>query len=137
MVQVAHHCTTLKNAANTTRSALHGVGMSLGSVDPLSQQHLSQLKSLIDRFEPTLVSEHLSWGSIDGQYFNDLLPLPYTEESLRHFCTRVEQAQDILQRQILIENPSSYLSFADSTIPEWEFINEIALRSGCGPAARH
>jgi uncharacterized protein (UPF0276 family) len=112
--------------------SLHGVGLSLGSADPLSRHHLQQLKSLIDRFEPGLVSEHLSWGSIDGRYFNDLLPMPYTEESLNHFCSRVVQTQEYLRRQILIENPSSYLTYAHSTIPEWEYFVEIANRSGCG-----
>lgn len=112
--------------------SLHGVGLSLGSADPLNRRHLQQLKSLIDRFEPGLVSEHLSWGSIDGIFFNDLLPIPYTEESLNHFCSRVVQTQDYLQRQILIENPSSYLTYTHSTIPEWEYLVEIANRTDCG-----
>jgi len=112
--------------------SLHGVGLSLGSADPLNRRHLQQLKSLIERFEPGLVSEHLSWGSIDGQFFNDLLPMPYTEESLNHFCSRVLQTQDYLQRQILIENPSSYLTYTHSTIPEWEYFVEIANRTDCG-----
>lgn len=112
--------------------SLHGVGLSLGSIDPLNQRHLHKLKSLIERFQPGLVSEHLSWGSIDGQFFNDLLPMPYTEESLHHFCERVIQTQDYLQRQILIENPSSYLTYTHSSIPEWEYFVEIARRTGCG-----
>ena len=112
--------------------SLHGVGLSLGSADPLSEQHLQQLKYLVDRFEPGLVSEHLSWGSIDGRYFNDLLPLPYTEESLAHFCDRVAQTQDYLGRMILIENPSSYLCFSHSTIPEYEYLVEVSRVTGCG-----
>lgn len=112
--------------------SLHGVGLSLGSVDPLDTRHLDQLASLIERFEPALVSEHLSWGSVDGRHFNDLLPLPYTEECLAHFCQRVIQTQDYLGRQILVENPSSYLSYSHSTIPEWEFFAAIAERTGCG-----
>lgn len=111
--------------------SLHGVGLSLGSVDPLDTAHLDKLAELIARFEPGLVSEHLSWGSVDGRHFNDLLPLPYTEECLDHFCQRVAQAQDYLGRQILIENPSSYLSYRHSTIPEWEFFAEIPRRTGC------
>ena len=112
--------------------SLHGVGLSLGSVDPLSQDHLVKLKSLIARFEPGLVSEHLSWSSFGGRFANDLLPLPYTEESLRHMCERIAYVQDFLGRQILIENVSSYLQFTDSTIPEWEFVSEIASTTGCG-----
>ena len=111
--------------------SLHGVGLSLGSADALSLRHLQKLKTLIDRFEPGLVSEHLSWCSVDGCYLNDLLPLPYTEEALRHFARRVDLAQEFLGRQLLIENPSSYLQFTHSTIPEWEFLTEVADVSGC------
>ena len=101
--------------------SLHGVGLSLGSVDPLNQVHLKKLKSLVDRFEPGLVSDHLCWGSVGGQYLNDLLPLPYTEEALAHVATRVCEAQDYLGRQMLVENVSSYLQYKHSTIPEWGF----------------
>ena len=111
--------------------SFHGVGLSLGSIDALDTGHLAKTRSLIERFEPGLVSEHLSWGSVDGEYFNDLLPLPYTEESLSHFCDRVTQTQDYLQRQLLIENPSSYLMYSHSTIPEHEYFVEIARRTGC------
>jgi hypothetical protein len=112
--------------------SLHGVGLSLGSTDPLNTWHLDKLKGLIQRYEPGLVSEHLCWCSVDKRYFNDLLPLPYTEEALRHISDRIAQVQDYLGRQILIENLSSYLQFTDSTIPEWEFIAAVAERSGCG-----
>ena len=112
--------------------SLHGVGLSLGSVDPLSQVHLKKLKSLVDRFEPGLVSDHLCWGSVGGQYLNDLLPLPYTEEALAHVVTRVAEAQDYLGRQMLVENVSSYLQYRHSTIAEWDFLAEVAQRSGCG-----
>jgi len=112
--------------------SLHGVGLSLGSTDPLNREHLHKLKSLIARFEPGLVSEHLSWGSVSERYLNDLLPLPYTEEALTHVARRIMQVQDFLGRQILIENVSSYLQFKQSTIPEWTFLAEIAARSGCG-----
>jgi len=112
--------------------SLHGVGLSIGSCDPLNREHLKKLKALISRFEPGLVSDHLSWSSVDGRYINDLLPLPYTEEALRHFTERVQQAQDFLGRELLIENPSSYLQYTHSTIPEWEFLSEVARDSGCG-----
>ena len=112
--------------------SLHGVGLSLGSTDPLDPAHLGKLKALIQRIEPGFVSEHLSWGSVDGRYFNDLLPLPYTEEALRHFCWRVVDAQELLGRRILIENPSTYLQFAESIIPEAEFLREVARITGCG-----
>ena len=86
----------------------------------------------MQRLEPGFVSDHLSWGSVHGRYFNDLLPLPYTEEALRHFCWRVIDAQEFLGRRILIENPSTYLQFAESTIPEPEFLREVARITGCG-----
>jgi len=112
--------------------SLHGVGLSLGSTDPLNMVHLRKLKALIQHFEPALVSEHLCWSSIGGRYLNDLLPLPYTEEALKHVTERIGQAQDFLGRQILIENVSSYLQYKHSTIPEWEFITEVARASACG-----
>jgi len=112
--------------------SLHGVGLSLGSIDALSISHLAQMQRLIREIEPILVSEHLSWSSVDGVYFGDLLPLPYTEEALNHFCHRVDQVQDALDRTILIENPSSYLRYRHSTIPEWEFLTAISERTGSG-----
>ena len=112
--------------------SLHGVGLSIGSTDPLNTRHLDQLKGLIQRFEPALVSEHVSWGSVGGRYHNDLLPLPYTEEALAHMVERIGQVQDYLGRQILVENISSYLEYQISTIPEWEFIVALAGRTGCG-----
>jgi uncharacterized protein (UPF0276 family) len=112
--------------------SLHGVGLSLGSVDALDTRHLEKLAHLADRFEPALVSEHLCWSSFAGRHANDLLPLPFTEEALGHVVARVEAVQERLRRTILIENVSSYLTFANSTIPEWEFVAEVARRSGCG-----
>ncbi|MDD1783546.1 DUF692 domain-containing protein [Enterovibrio sp. ZSDZ35] len=110
----------------------HGVGLSLGSIDPISVPHLAKLKHLVDAVNPLFVSEHLSWSSVDGNYFNDLLPLPYTEEALDVFCRNVDITQDYLSRQILIENPSSYLRFEHSTITEWDFLADVARRTGCG-----
>lgn len=112
--------------------SLHGVGLSIGSIDPLNQQHLTNLKDLIARTEPMLVSEHLSWGSVEQIYFNDLLPLPYTGEALKHLNTRIGQVQEFLGRQILIENVSSYIEYSCSEMPEHEFLVELAHRSGCG-----
>jgi uncharacterized protein len=112
--------------------SLHGVGLYIGSTDPLDPRHLRSLKTLIERVQPMLVSDHLCWGAVNGKVLNDLLPLPYTEEALAHFCAKTTQAQDALGRQILIENPSSYLQFAHSTIPEHEFLIAVAERTGCG-----
>lgn len=111
--------------------SLHGVGLSLGSVDPLDRAHLAQLRRLIDRYEPALVSEHLSWSSIDGRFTNDLLPLPYTEEALRHVAQRVGEVQDALGRRILIENVSSYVTFDSSTLSEWDFVATLVREAGC------
>ncbi len=110
--------------------SLHGVGLGLGSTAPLDLDHLSKLERLIGRYEPGLVSEHLCWSAAGGRHLNDLLPLPYTEEALAHVCGRIDQAQHLLGRQLLIENVSSYLQFRHSTIPEWEFLAEVSRRSG-------
>ncbi len=112
--------------------SLHGVGMSLGSVDALDVQHLGGLKGLIERIRPGLVSEHLSWSSFGGDYLNDLVPLPYTDEVLDHLIGRLSQVQDYLGRQVLVENPSSYLEYEYSTYREYEFLNELSRRTGCG-----
>ncbi len=112
--------------------SLHGVGLSLGSTDELNREHLGKLKRLAEHIEPALVSEHLCWSSAGGRYLNDLLPLPYTEEALAVVSAHLRQAQDFLNRPILIENVSSYLQYSHSTIPEWEFVSQVAARSGCG-----
>lgn len=112
--------------------SLHGVGLSLGSIDPLNREHLRKLKRLIDWIDPGLVSEHLCWSSVDGQYLNDLLPLPYTKEAIAHLVPRIVEAQNFLGRRLLVENPSSYLQFQHSTIPEWAFLAEVAERADCG-----
>lgn len=112
--------------------SLHGVGLSLGSAEPLDPTHLRRLRGLVDRIEPGLLSEHLSWSVVGGVYLNDLLPLPYTEEALEIVVDHVDAAQEALGRSILIENPSSYLRYRHSTIPEWEFLAELARRGGCG-----
>ena len=112
--------------------SLHGVGLSLGSAEELDAQHLLRIAGLVRSFEPALVSEHLSWSVVGGQYLADLLPLPMTEEALDVVCRHVEQTQAALQRCILIENPSTYLQFRHSTIPEWEFLAAVTQRTGCG-----
>ena len=112
--------------------SLHGVGLSLGSADGLDATHLQRVRAAVERFEPGLVSEHLSWSVAGGTYLGDLLPLPLTEEALDVICRHVEQTQAFLRRRILIENPSSYLRYKHSTIPEWEFLAAVAERTGCG-----
>ncbi len=112
--------------------SLHGVGLSLGTADDLDPRHLGRLRTLVGRIEPCLVSEHLSWSIADGDYLNHLLPLPYTEETLHLFAAHVDEAQEALGRQILIENPSGYLRFHHSSIPEPEFLAELVRRTGCG-----
>ena len=111
---------------------LHGVSLSIGSVDPLDREHLAGLRELADRIEPAYVSDHLCWGTHRGRYLHDLLPLPYTEEALEHVAGRVRQVQDALGRQILLENVSSYVGFRDSTMPEWEFVARVAEQADCG-----
>ena len=111
--------------------ALHGVGMSLGSIDPLDPVHIGKLRRLIGRVEPWIVSEHVCWSGVDGRCLNDLLPLPYTAEALAHACARVDEAQERLGCTIAVENISSYVTFAESDIPEWDFIAALASRTGC------
>jgi uncharacterized protein len=112
--------------------SIHGVGLSLGSAEGLDGAHLERLAALVERVEPALVSEHLSWSVSGGTYLNHLLPLPYTEESLALVSVHVRWVQDRLGRQLLVENPSSYLRFRESVIPEVEFLNALAQRTGCG-----
>lgn len=112
--------------------SVHGVGLSLGSADTLEAQHLTRLQRLVARLQPVFVSEHLAWSSAGSIYLNHLLPLPYTEETLEHVCRHIDQAQTLLGRRLLIENPSSYLRFATSAMPEPEFLTEMVRRTGCG-----
>jgi uncharacterized protein (UPF0276 family) len=114
------------------RFSVHAVGLSLGSADGLDMAHLARVKALVERLQPDLVSDHLSWSVTGGAYLNDLLPLPYTEESLQVVCRNVERLQDSLRRRVLVENPSSYLRFTHSTIGEAEFLATIVARTGCG-----
>ena len=111
--------------------SVHGVGLSIGGAGPLNRPHLHRLKALMDRYEPALFSEHLAWSTHDGAYLNDLLPLPYTVETLAHVAAHVDEAQDALGRQILIENPSTYVAFEASELAETEFLSALARRTGC------
>jgi uncharacterized protein len=112
--------------------SVHGVGLSLGTAEPLDPDHLARLNDLCKRTEPEWVSEHLAWSSHGGTFYNDLLPLPYTEETLGLVCAHVDQVQTALRRQILIENPATYVRFAQTTLDERDFLQEIARRTGCG-----
>ena len=111
--------------------SLHGVGLSIGADQPLDQDHLRRLAELIGRYEPELFSEHLAWSSHGGHFFNDLLPVPYTHQTLKRVCEHIDQVQEALGRQMLLENPSTYVAFAESTYWEVDFIAEIARRTGC------
>jgi uncharacterized protein len=111
--------------------ALHGVSLSVGSTDPLDLAYLDRLKALAERVEPAWISDHLCWTGVNGVNLHDLLPLPYTEEALDHVVSRVAQIQERLGRQILLENVSSYVTFAHSAVPEWEFLAEVARRADC------
>jgi uncharacterized protein len=111
--------------------ALHGVSLSIGSIDPLDRQYLDELRALAERVEPMWVSDHLCFTGLRGQNMHDLLPLPYTEEALNHVAERVMQVQDHLGRRLVLENVSSYVTYAASELSEWEFIAELAKRADC------
>jgi uncharacterized protein len=112
--------------------SLHGVCMSIGGPQPLDEAHLRRFKALVDRYEPALVSEHLAWSTHDTTYFNDLLPLPYTAATLARVADHIDQVQEALGRRLLLENPSTYLIFPESTMSETFFIAELVRRTGCG-----
>lgn len=112
--------------------SLHGVGLSIGGSRSLDKAHLARLQRLIERYRPASFSEHLAWSTHDGGYFNDLLPLPYTAETLDRVCAHVEDVQETLGTRMLLENPSTYLLFEESTIDEIDFLQTISERTGCG-----
>jgi len=112
--------------------SVHGVGLSIGGPDPLDETHLTRLKTLCDRYQPESFSEHLAWASHGGTWMHDLLPLPYTAETLDIVCDHIDRLQEVLGRKILLENPATYLTFAQSDIPETVFLAQIAQRTGCG-----
>ena len=111
--------------------AMHGVSLSIGSRDPLNNDYLRQLKALADRIEPAWISDHLCWTGVGGINAHDLLPLPYTEEAIKHVAARIGEVQDFLGRRFLIENVSSYLTYPESVMTEWEFLREISERADC------
>ena len=112
--------------------SLHGVGMSIGGEQPLDTAHLTRFRNLVDRYEPALISEHLAWSTHETTYFNDLLPLPYTASTLGRVCDHIDQMQEAIGRQMLLENPSTYVAFRESTMSEADFIHAVARRTGCG-----
>ena len=111
--------------------SLHGVGLSLGSADPLDHRHLGRLAALARRIDPLFVSEHLSWSRIDGRHANELLPMPFTMDAARHLAARIGEAQERLGRRLLVENVSAYCAFEGDSLAEWEFVAEVVRRSGC------
>ena len=112
--------------------SLHGVGLSIGGPGRLDRDHLARLRVLVDRYQPESFSEHLAWSSHGAEYLNDLLPLPYTTETLTIICNHIDEVQETLGRQMLLENPATYVLFEQSTLPETDFLSEIARRTGCG-----
>ncbi len=110
---------------------MHGVSLSIGSTDPLDRAYLIELKALAERIRPAWISDHLCWTGVAGRNLHDLLPLPHTEESVRHVAARVREVQDFLGRQILLENASTYLDFTHSAMPEWEFVSAVAEAADC------
>ena len=112
--------------------SLHGVSMSIGGSQPLDKTHLGRFKALVDRYEPALVSEHLAWSTHETTYYNDLLPLPYTRATLARVADHIDEVQEAISRPILLENPSTYILFSQSTMSETDFLRELVLRTGCG-----
>ncbi|WP_166416562.1 MNIO family bufferin maturase [Cochlodiniinecator piscidefendens] len=112
--------------------SVHGVGLSIGGEKPLDKDHLARLRDLVSWLNPARFSEHLAWSTHDSHFLNDLLPLPYTADTLSRVADHVSEVQDVVGRQMLLENPSSYLAFSESTMAETDFLNDVAERSGCG-----
>lgn len=122
----------LRALADRFPISVHGVGLSIGGEGRLDPDHLSRLKHLCDWLQPASFSEHLAWSTHDSQFFNDLLPLPYTPATLTRVCDHIDEVQDVLGRRMLLENPSSYLAFAESEMAEPEFLRAVSDRTGCG-----
>lgn len=127
-----HPHRTLERVRQDFPISLHGVCMSIGGPKPISEDHLSRFKALVDRYQPAMISEHLAWSTHDDIFMNDLLPLPYTKETLDHVCDHVSHMQDAIGRQMFLENPATYVLFENSTISETDFMREIVKRTGCG-----
>jgi hypothetical protein len=132
MIRGGRPLAVLERARAEAPVVFHGVSLSLGSTDPLNARYLDELAALAERIEPAWISDHCCWGSVGGHYAHDLLPLPYTEEALALVVERVFRVQERLGRRILIENVSTYLAWAHSAMPEWEFLAAVATRADCG-----
>ena len=126
----AHHY--LERIRQDYALSIHGVGLSIGSDGPLDPSHLERLKAVVDRYRPEMFSEHLAWSSHGGVFFNDLLPLPYTAETVARVSAHIDHVQNLLGRRMLLENPATYVAFESSTMTETGFLNEVAARTGCG-----
>ena len=122
----------LRHLAEKFAMSVHGVGLSIGSEGPLDKDHLARLKHLVGWLNPASFSEHLAWSTHDSHFYNDLLPLPYTDASLQRICDHIDEVQETIGRRMLLENPSSYLAFAESTWAEPDFLAALAQRTGCG-----
>lgn len=122
----------LNKICETYPLSIHGVGLSLGSASGINSEHLERFKTLTQRYQPAQISEHLSWSQHDNIFLNDLLPLPYTEDTLYIFQNNIDQVQDVLNQTILIENPSAYIGFNNNTLEEPEFLNQLCQKTGCG-----
>jgi uncharacterized protein (UPF0276 family) len=122
----------LRQIAERYPVVMHGVSLSVGSTDALNVEYLKKLKKLAAEIEPLWISDHLCWTGVNGLNTHDLLPVPLTEESLKHVCRRINQVQDFLERPVIFENPSTYLTFKQSTVPEWDFLRRMTEETGCG-----
>lgn len=122
----------LERLAERAPLSLHGVGLALGSADPLDRAHLEQLARLVERFQPAQVSEHLCWGHAAGWHSNELLPMPYTEEAVEHLAVRIRAVQERLGRRILVENVACYLRYTQDSLSEWDFVRAVCERADCG-----
>lgn len=112
--------------------SFHCLGFSLGSIQTINKDYAKKIKELADTLQPFLISDHMSWSGLNNVFTHDLLPIPYTSASLKNFIKNINQMQDLLNQQVLVENPSSYLNFSESNIPEWHFLSEVSKQSGCG-----
>jgi uncharacterized protein len=131
LVEGGRHLYYLQRIREYYPCVLHGVSLSIGSHDPLNHAYLEKVKALASRIEPAWISDHLCWTGVQGLNMHDLLPLPYTEEALKHLVPRIQQVQDVLGRQILLENVSSYIEYQDSMLTEWEFLAAVAEQADC------
>ena len=122
----------LRHLAQRFPISVHGVGLSIGGEGALDRDHLARLKTLCDTINPASFSEHLAWSTHEGAFLNDLLPLPYTAATLARVCNHIDQVQSVLGRKMLLENPSTYLAFAETTMEEVDFLSQIAAKTGCG-----